>query len=932
MGRIANFIARLRGTTAPEAVTIQPGRKDLVISGVALAEANSAYGRPLNPWELPTPPEWLGDNVAMAMDSAGGMGIADLYSWAMGGALHEGIGFLGYPYLAELSQRPEYRRVVEIWAAEATRKWITLSGDEDRIDLIEKEMKRLKVRDRFRKLAEHDGFFGRGQLFIDLGHASTSPELSKPLILKAKMGKGKLKNLKNLEPFWSYPGPYQSTNPLASDYYRPKYWQVMTSVVHSSRLLNVVGREMPDMLKPAYSFGGLSQSQMIKPYVDNWLRARQSVSDLLHAFSTMVLATDMSTILQGGAAKGLLDRLELFNNSRDNRGVMAINKETEELTNVSTPLGSVDKILAQSQEQIASVSGIPLVILLGVTPSGLNASSDGEIRTFYATIKAYQERVFRDPLTKVLELVQLNIDGEIDPDITFEFVDLWETPEAEKANIRKSDADMDVAYVGAGIVSNEEVRARIVQDEDSPYYQMELADEAPTPPEEEEDPFGGGDDDDDEGEPDPKDPGNPPAKGQAHDAEFREDDHPRAANGQFGSGPSQGKNPKRDREVHHTQEKRAQLQKLEDARRKHESDADKGGAMFSGSSYQKTANELGFHPISEKEIRDWVDQLDETERNALERVAQGVIYAMPADMKTLEEQNAEQKPTHPKVAAILGDEGVTKLRALIADKSSTASDVLEALRPLDKAQQQMEPTLPQGAEPDAAFWSSRAYMGSDGEMDAGRAVDYLQDVATRYAEKDGGVGVKSEKKARIVLGPPAAGKSTGAEQIARTEGYAIVDSDDAKKIIPEFDEGVGASAVHEESGKIAENVLLEMLKRGDNVLIPNVGAKSGSIEKRIQLLQSQGYSVTVDLVDVSEDEAARRMAGRALRSGRHIASSYFASIGNGPSETYEYLKANYADVGFGKIDGNGGPREEKYLEAVNHPTAKEGLRLFEGGK
>ena len=123
-----------------------------------------------------------------------------------------------------------------------------------------------------------------------------------------------------------------------------------------------------------------------------------------------------------------------------------------------------------------------------------------------------------------------------------------------------------------------------------------------------------------------------------------------------------------------------------------------------------------------------------------------------------------------------------------------------------------------------------------------------------------------------------------------------------------------------------------MLKRGDNVLIPNVGAKSGSIEKRIQLLQSQGYSVTVDLVDVSEDEAARRMAGRALRSGRHIASSYFASIGNGPSETYEYLKANYADVGFGKIDGNGGPREEKYLEAVNHPTAKEGLRLFEGGK
>jgi hypothetical protein len=278
---------------------------------------------------------------------------------------------------------------------------------------------------------------------------------------------------------------------------------------------------------------------MIKPYVDNWLRARQSVSDLLHSFSTMVLATDMNAILQGGAATGLTSRLELYAATRDNRGVMAINKETEELTNVATPLGSLDKILAQSQEQIASVSGIPLVILLGVTPSGLNASSDGEVRTFYATIKSYQEEVFRDPLAKAIDLIQLDLDGTIDPDITFEFVDLWETPETEKANVRKSDADMDVAYVGAGIVSNEEVRARIVQDEDSPYYQMDLSAEAPEPPEDDsDDPFaGGGDDEGDDKGDDPKDPGNPPAKGQAHDAaEFEESKHPRADNGKFGSG------------------------------------------------------------------------------------------------------------------------------------------------------------------------------------------------------------------------------------------------------------------------------------------------------------------------------------------------------------------------------------------------------------
>jgi phage-related protein (TIGR01555 family) len=481
MGRIRDALRVLFGgsidTTPPEPPKV-PGT-EMRVSLTALAEASAISGRELvNPWQLPRAPDFV-PKGAIAMDRAPGGGIGDIYAWAMGGAWSEGLGFLGYPYLAELSQRPEYRRVSEIFAAETTRKWLKFNGNKERIDLIEAAMKRHDIRARFRRAAELDGFFGRSQIFVDLGDRPNSTELQKPMVAAAKVAKGKIKNFKVVEPFWSYPGRYESTNPLDPDFYTPQLWYVMASQVHASRLLTIVGREMPDMLKPAYSFGGLSLSQMIKPYVDNWLRTRQSVSDLLHSFSTMVLATDMGTILQGGPAGSLLTRLQLFNQTRDNRGVMAINKDSEELTNVSTPLGTLDKLLAQSQEQIASVSGIPLVILLGVTPSGLNASSDGEVRTFYATVKSYQEKTFRSPLTTILELIQLDLDGKIDPEITFDFVDLWEMDEKDKALVRKSDADMDVAYVGAGIVSNEEVRARVVQDENSPYFGMDLSEDAP---------------------------------------------------------------------------------------------------------------------------------------------------------------------------------------------------------------------------------------------------------------------------------------------------------------------------------------------------------------------------------------------------------------------------------------------------------------------
>ena len=63
-------------------------------------------------------------------------------------------------------------------------------------------------------------------------------------------------------------------------------WYVIAGKeLHVSRFLTFVGREVPDMLKPAYSFGGLSIYQMLKPYVDNWLRTRQSVSDLVQKYS-----------------------------------------------------------------------------------------------------------------------------------------------------------------------------------------------------------------------------------------------------------------------------------------------------------------------------------------------------------------------------------------------------------------------------------------------------------------------------------------------------------------------------------------------------------------------------------------------------------------------------------------------------------------------
>jgi phage-related protein (TIGR01555 family) len=469
--------------------------KRIKISLATMGAAGPAKPKDVeNPFRLPElPPGVLPKGERqLAQDDAGGyLYGGDAFSSYGLNTYGDVRGFLGFPYLALLSQMPEYRQIYETIAQEMTREWITVfaTGEEDKTDKVDQlnlELDRLKVKDAFRRVAELDAIYGRGHLYPDLGKSDDEDELKTLLTMsKAKIRKGSFQRLMVIEPTWTYPAAYNASDPLGKDYYRPMTWYVMARQVHRSRLLTFVGREMVDFLKPAYSFGGLSVIQMAKPYVDHFLRTRESVSDMVHAFSVMVLSTDMGSSLSGadvGTSNDIFNRVDLFNRTRDNRGMMLVDKDMETLTNVSAPLGGLDALLAQAQEQVASIAKVPLVKLLGVTPSGLNASTDGEIRVFYDTIHAYQHHLFGEHLRFVIKLAQMSLWGEIDPDIDFKFNQLWQTNETEQATIRKTNADTAQVYIQAGILAPEEERTRLAEEDEGLWSQIE-ADKLPPPPE-----------------------------------------------------------------------------------------------------------------------------------------------------------------------------------------------------------------------------------------------------------------------------------------------------------------------------------------------------------------------------------------------------------------------------------------------------------------
>lgn len=172
--------------------------------------------------------------------------------------------------------------------------------------------------------------------------------------------------------------------------------------------------------------------------------------------------------------------------------------------------------------------------------------------------------------------------------------------------------------------------------------------------------------------------------------------------------------------------------------------------------------------------------------------------------------------------------------------------------------------------------------------------------------------IAQERRADIVIGAPAAGKSSVlVDPLSEQHKSRVIDSDDAKKLLPEYDDGKGAGNVHRESSNIRDRLKLAAMAEGDNIVWPTVGDKLDKLLSSIQEFRDNGYSVYLHLNELSASKATGRALGRYLSEGRFVDPEVVLKVGDKPTQNYNYIRQQE-----GLIDGyshysNDVPRGEK---------------------
>lgn len=388
--------------------------------------------------------------------------------------------FLGYPALQDIAQNGLIRACIETVADDMTRDFGKIKSEEpDKAEIVvamNNALEQFHIRDVLHEVAEKVGYFGGCLVYIDTG--ANDAELQTPL----NMGEysNELRNLKAfrvIDPINVYPGAYNSVEPLKADFFRPEHWYVMGKRVHASRLIRFVANEVPQLLKPVYNFFGIAQAQLLWDYVMHFSECRVATANIAKKYSMTVFKTNMSaTLMDGAGTDQINNRIRLIARYQDNNSITAIDKDNEDIVKIETPIGGLTDITKQGLEFLAALNRTPAVKLLGISPSGFNATGESDLRNYNDHISSQQEKVFGHGLKTIIDCIHVFLFRKTNKGLIFEWAELGEEDQAAMANTQKVKADTMAVLLDRSVISPEEARQAVASDPDNPLSFIDPAD------------------------------------------------------------------------------------------------------------------------------------------------------------------------------------------------------------------------------------------------------------------------------------------------------------------------------------------------------------------------------------------------------------------------------------------------------------------------
>lgn len=380
--------------------------------------------------------------------------------------------FLGWGELSLLQQNAVVNTICSIMAESITGKWIELSSknkdkkNANKIKELENELLKHDIKELMYKLCYKGVLLGT--MYISPKLKGDDDYLAEELLLsKAKIKKGDLEEFLIIEPTWSVPVEFNMNNPRAPHFYKPNAFITFGKKIHQSRMKRLMFIEPCNLLQPIYLFGGVPMIQIMLPYIMDFINTKKEIVKIISRYNISILQTDLNKLATAGAtvSGGIDGRMASLNKGRNNQGTFAIGLD-EQFTQIQINTSGLTDLLQQQAELMSIIHRFPISKFFGQAPRGLNATGEFDANNFNEVINITQETKIRPILHYIISILQLNLWGDIDEDIVFDFVPLGALNESTQSQLKTDAVNRAISLVQAGMSDPSDMMENIKEQPD----------------------------------------------------------------------------------------------------------------------------------------------------------------------------------------------------------------------------------------------------------------------------------------------------------------------------------------------------------------------------------------------------------------------------------------------------------------------------------
>lgn len=339
------------------------------------------------------------------------------------------------------------RKIVDIPAQDATRRWRGWQADNPQIEKLEAEEKRLKLRSKVRQAMIKARLSGGSAIFIGTGAADPSKALN-----PEALGSAGIKYLTVLDRKTLKAGELDK-DVLSANYGRPKAYTMTAAAggsevtIHPSHLVIFLGAEIPSemvagMVEPGWSDSVLTSIMEAVKNSDNTMANMASLvfEAKVDVFKVPGLLGKLANDKTGVYESSLLKRFSLAALMKGTNGALLMDAD-ELYESKSASFGGLPDVADRFLQAVAGAADIPATRLLGMSPAGMNATGDSDLRNYYDRLQSMQELDITPAMELLDECLIRSALGSRPPEVHYEWKPLWQASATEKATIGKTIAD-----------------------------------------------------------------------------------------------------------------------------------------------------------------------------------------------------------------------------------------------------------------------------------------------------------------------------------------------------------------------------------------------------------------------------------------------------------------------------------------------------------